>query len=249
MQGLLSPVLDGECMLSWCYHTDLSVPLALPIYLLWAGGQGMPGNVRADSHSPASQLARDTRVPLCVPLKTRWRLLLFTLLSCSPIPLHLTFNTLNISPVSHKTTAFHKKTGFWKRIVRLALNLNVLWNLNKEGELKRTKRPLRGAQPQPLSVVLMRDVVASVAFPIHANRRPVLCAALSRWSPLWTLYQHEVAEHSDALYLSAATYAAEQTCWSHFSQAFSRADPQPLNPPWPSFQCPCWQMPGNSKKT
>lgn len=53
-----------------------------------------------------------------------------------------------------------------------------------EGKLKRTEAALRGLQPRSLCVVLMSTFVQTVAFQIHANRRPVLCAALYRWSPL-----------------------------------------------------------------
>lgn len=66
-------------------------------------------------------------------------------------------------------------------------------NLNMEGKLARTEAALRGLRLHSLCVVLMSTFVQTVAFQINANRRPVLCVALYRWSPHWTW------QHTDAL--------------------------------------------------
>lgn len=66
-----------------------------------------------------------------------------------------------------------------------ALNFKCVWgNLNIEGNLERTEAALGGPRRLSLCVVLMSTFVPTVAFQIHANRRPVLCVALYRWSPL-----------------------------------------------------------------
>lgn len=69
--------------------------------------------------------------------------------------------------------------------LQLALNFKYIWgNLNIEGNLERTEAALQGPLLHSLCVVLMSTFVPTVAFQIHANRRPVLCAARYRWSPL-----------------------------------------------------------------
>lgn len=54
-----------------------------------------------------------------------------------------------------------------------------------EGKPRRTEAALRGLRRRSLCVVLMSTFVQTVAFQIHVNRRPVLCASLHRQSPLW----------------------------------------------------------------
>lgn len=82
-----------------------------------------------------------------------------------------------------------------------ALNFKYVWGgtLNIDGNLMRTEAALQGPRLHSLCVVLMSTFVATVAFQIHANRRPVLCVACHQWLPLLTVEQHVVAKHCDVL--------------------------------------------------
>ena len=92
------------------------------------------------------------------------------------------------------------KNSLFKHTCGWPWTLNTLGgNLNIEGNLRRTEAALWGPRLHSLCVVLMSTFVPTVAFQIHANRRPVLCVAHHRWLPLWTLQQHVVAKHCDAL--------------------------------------------------
>lgn len=91
-------------------------------------------------------------------------------------------HSLHRSKSDSSTTA--EKQAF-QTDLQLALNLNTFErNLNMEGKLERKEAALRGPRLHSLCVVLMSTFVQTVAFQIHANRRPVLCVALYWWSPL-----------------------------------------------------------------
>lgn len=104
-----------------------------------------------------------------------------------------------VAPPAPKATqpALLKKQ-FFQTDLQPALNFKSVWgNLNIEGNLMRTEAALQGPWLCSLCVVLMSTFVATVAFQIHANRRPVLCVARQRWSPLLTPQQHVAAKHCD----------------------------------------------------
>lgn len=95
---------------------------------------------------------------------------------------------LHFSPFASALHPAQLKNRLFKQICSWPWTLNTFGqNLNIEGNLERTEAALRGPLLHSLCVVLMSTFVPTVAFQIHANRRPVLCAARYRWSPLWTL--------------------------------------------------------------
>lgn len=81
----------------------------------------------------------------------------------------------------------------------------------------RTEVALQGPRLHSLCVVLMSTFVATVAFQIHANRRPVLCVACHQWLPLLTVEQHAVAKHCDVLTAIVGGPKVEQTSTGHQS--------------------------------